>query len=43
MTRTYGLKLYRYLTARGWKYFGTPVTNQDQWKAICHTHEFNDR
>jgi hypothetical protein len=43
MTRTYGLKLYRFLVARGWKYFGTPVTTEDQWKAICHTHEFNDR
>jgi hypothetical protein len=43
MTGSYGLRLYRFLVARNWKYFGVPVTSDEQWKAICHTHEFNDR
>lgn len=43
MAGSYGLRLYRFLLARNWKYFGTPITSDEQWKAICHTHEFNDR
>jgi hypothetical protein len=43
MTGTYALRLYRFLMARSWKYYGTPITSEEQWQAICHTHEFNDR
>jgi hypothetical protein len=43
MTGSYGLRLYRFLVARNWKYFGVPITSDEQWQAICHTHEFNDR
>jgi hypothetical protein len=34
----WGLKIYRLLVARNWKYFGEPVTSDEQWKAICDTH-----
>jgi hypothetical protein len=34
----WGLKIYRLLVARNWKYFGERVTSDEQWKAICDTH-----
>lgn len=34
----WGLSIYRLLVARNWKYFGEPVTSDEQWKAICDTH-----
>ena len=37
---SWGLRLYRYMVARNWTYYGQEVKSDEQWQAICHTHEF---
>jgi hypothetical protein len=43
MTTTHALRIWRLLVANGWRYYGNAITNDAQWQAICHSHQFNDR